>query len=137
MMFLLKLTFWIMLICLILPGSREDNRKLMASAEKTFDDVGSFCSRNPDVCANARSAVTSLLSRVKNGAELVEGWVRTSPADSLADYGSRTDDTGYETHKRQDRPYGNETNTPRVAPQWNNSLSPTDRQPAWRGPNGL
>ena len=60
MLFLLRLAFWIMLVCLLLPGSREDNRRLMSSAEKTFEDVRGFCGRNPQVCDDARTTMTSL-----------------------------------------------------------------------------
>ena len=50
MFFLLRMAFWLMLICLLLPGSSEDNRRLITSAEKTVNDVRGFCQRNPQVC---------------------------------------------------------------------------------------
>ncbi len=75
MMFLLRLTFWIMVVCLLLPGSREDNKRLISSAEKTVDDVRGFCGRNPQVCDDARATMTSIVSRLRSGTELLQIWL--------------------------------------------------------------
>jgi len=131
MMFLLRLAFWITFICLLLPGSKEDSARLMSSAEKTVDDVKGFCGRNPEVCANARLAVTSVLSKVKTATEIVGSWIGTpgnkdqdrvsTPAPAPS--GSNLHDGGYAA--------------PAPATQWRNSLNPADRQVPWRGPQGL
>jgi hypothetical protein len=64
MLFLLRLAFWIMVICLLLPGSREDNRRLIVSAERTVSDMRGFCYRNPDVCEDVRLSITAMLVRL-------------------------------------------------------------------------
>jgi hypothetical protein len=75
MFFLLRLAFWVMLICLLLPGSHEDNRRLITSAEQTVNDARAFCQRNPQVCDDIRMSMTALLSRFRSGAELLQTWL--------------------------------------------------------------
>jgi hypothetical protein len=141
MMFLLRLTFWIMLICLLLPGSREDNRRLLSSAEKTVDDVRGFCGRNPDVCNDARATMTSLLARLKSGTELLQVW--------LSDTDKKIQDRAIETPASKSSPhsgpepryqnsdYPAQQTVPKVAPQYRDSLNPADKEVPWRGPSRL
>ena len=75
MLFLLRLAFWILVICLLLPGPPQDNHRLLASAQKTVTDVRGFCGRNPDVCENARITMTAMLAKLKNGADLLQAWL--------------------------------------------------------------
>ncbi|MBI4724643.1 MAG: DUF5330 domain-containing protein [Rhodomicrobium sp.] len=130
MLFLLRLVFWIMLVCLLLPSSREDNRRLISSAERTVNDVRGFCQRNPDVCEDARFAMTTILSKLKNGAELVQTWLSKDKnkngqgdgADALPHPQARPKDAGQ---------------PPRLIPKWQDSLSPADKKMPWRGPAPL
>jgi hypothetical protein len=130
MLFLLRLAFWILLICLLLPGTREDNRRLMSSAERTVSDVRGFCQRNPEVCEDARVSLTLMLSRLKNGAELVQTW--------LAEEAGRTQSLSPSAAPAQiqqsPRPQQQPT---RVVPKWQDSLMPADKQVPWRGPSQL
>ena len=82
MFFLLRLAFWVMLICLLLPGSHEDNRRLITSAEQTVNDVRGFCQRNPQVCDDMRMSMTALLSRFRSGAELLQTWLAQQSGES-------------------------------------------------------
>ena len=132
MLFLLRLAFWVLLICLLLPGSREDNRRLMNSAERTVNDVRGFCQRNPDVCEDARITMTSMLTKLKNGAELIQTWL---PAETKGgEAGGRL------PHRRssanQPAPKGRRQ-PPRLMPRWQDSLNPADKEMPWRGPAQL
>ena len=69
--FLLRLGFWMTLICLFLPSSRDDNRRLIRSAEQTVNDMRGSCQRNPQVCDDVRLSMTSIFARFKSGAELI------------------------------------------------------------------
>ena len=81
MFFLLRLTFWIMLVCLLLPSSHEDNRRLISSAEQTVNDVRGFCQRNPQVCDDMRMSMTTLLTKFRSGAELLQTWLAQQSAE--------------------------------------------------------
>jgi hypothetical protein len=127
MLFLLRIAFWILFICLLLPGSREDNRRLMNSAERTVSDVRSFCQRNPEVCDDARVSLTLMLSRLKSGAEFVQAWLSEDQGEGRA----------AEPAKSQVPAAAQPAAPPRLVPKWQDSLNPADKQLPWRGPSRL
>jgi hypothetical protein len=136
MLFLLRLAFWIMLICLLLPGSREDNRRLANSAERTVSDVRGFCQRNPEVCDDMRATMTSILGKFRSGAELLQSWLAAIDDNEI--------EKGAQVGVPQVQPIAptsatpnirsNEPLSPRPIAKWQDSLSPTDREVPWRGP---
>jgi hypothetical protein len=127
MMFLLRLAFWITLICLLLPGSREENSRLISSAERTVSDVRGFCQRNPEVCDDARVTLTSLMTKLKNGAEFMQTWLAQDKAPGAVDKGagSAPPEAVQPVHP------------PKLVPRWQDSLNPSDKRPPWRGPAQL
>ncbi len=131
MLFLLRLAFWILVICLLLPGAPQDSRRIMTSAQKTVTDVRGFCVRNPDVCEDARSAMTVMLAKLKNGADLLQGWL--SPSGSK---GSRPSGLYPNMPAPEDPPLaprgGNQPM--QIVPRWGDSLNQSDKAPPWRGP---
>ncbi len=130
MFFLLRLAFWVMLICLLLPGSHEDNRRLITSAEQTVNDVRGFCQRNPQVCDDMRMSMTALLSRFRSGAELLQTWLAQQSGESeghgiIAERGTTTR-----------KPARSEA-SPQPITKWQDSLSSSDKQLPWRGPTAF
>ena len=124
MFFLLRLAFWVGLICLLLPGSHEDNRRLISSAEQTVSDVRGFCQRNPQVCDDVRMSMTTLLTRFRSGAELLQTWLA-----------QQTDDSGSTTDRgTAPRRAGRSDLSPQPVTKWQDSLSSSDKQLPWRGP---
>jgi hypothetical protein len=118
-------------ICLLLPSSRDDNRRLMSSAERTVNDMRGFCQRNPDVCEDMRITMTSVLTKLKNGAEVIEAWLArddTSPQPGGA---------GVLPPPADRKMPSNGGMPPRLVPDWQESLNPADRQMPWRGPAPL
>jgi hypothetical protein len=124
MFFLLRLAFWVMLICLLLPGSREENLRLITSAEQTLKDMRGFCQRNPQVCDDVRVSMTTLLTRVRGGAELLQSWLAQQSGESEGRAGLTATGPG-----RSDA-------SPRPVTKWQDSLNVSDKQVPWRGPNG-
>jgi hypothetical protein len=127
MFFLLRLAFWMMLICLLLPGSHEDNRRLITSAEQTVNDVRGFCQRNPQVCEDMRMSMTALLSRFRSGAELLQTWLAQQSGESegrgiIAERGTTASKPG------RSEP------SPQPVTKWQDSLSSSDKKLPWRGP---
>jgi hypothetical protein len=132
MMFLLRLAFWILVICLLLPSSPGDNRRLMSSAERTVSDVRGFCQRNPEVCEDMRITMTSMLAKLKNGAELIQAW--------LAQDDKRGEGSGRASPAAPaegQAPSKGVRQPPRLMPDWQDSLNPADKQMPWRGPAHL
>ncbi len=120
MLFFLRMAFWITVICLLLPGSRENNHRLISSAEQTVNDVKGFCKRNPEVCEDARVTMTALLSRLRSGAETVQVWLREGEQPGPTPIGSRVE--------RHDQP------APQPVTKWQDSLNSSDKLLPWRGP---
>jgi Family of unknown function (DUF5330) len=123
-LFILRLAFWILLICLLLPGSHDDNRRLINSAERTVSDVRGFCQRNPGVCEDARLSLTIMLSRLRSGADYIQTWLARNAARE------RPSAAPYPAGPSSGQP-------PRLVPKWQDSLNPADKQVPWRGPSSL
>jgi Family of unknown function (DUF5330) len=132
MFFLLRMAFWILLICLLLPGSREDNRRLMSSAERTVSDVRGFCQRNPEVCEDARLTLTAMLSKLKNGAEIVQTWLARGEVN-----GGEAGAASSQPPPFAEPPGSWRGQQLHMIPKWQDSLKPDDRQVPWRGPAHL
>jgi hypothetical protein len=130
MLFLMRLAFWLLVIVLLLPSSEEDNKRLIASAERTVDDLRGFCGRNPDVCESARTATSALLQKVQNGVEMLETWMNQA-GEAEAD--KNADRLAPPTQTIQ--PPGLNPAAPlTVRPRWQDTLSEADREMEWRGP---
>jgi len=130
MMFLLRLAFWILVICLLLPSSPSDNRRHMASAERTVSDMRGFCQRNPDVCEDVRITMTSMLVKLRNGAEFIQAWLaerEKSREGSGAFPPAAAPAEGQAPSRGVRQP-------PRLMPNWQDSLNPADKRMPWRGP---
>jgi hypothetical protein len=126
MFFLIKMAFWIGLVCLLVQTS-DDNHRLISSAEQTVNDVRGFCQRNPQVCEDARATMTSLLSNLRGGAEKVQTWLVEQNKGSM-DASTDLPEKPARRSARLDQP------PPRVVTKYQDNLSSSDKQPAWRGP---
>ena len=136
MFFLLRMAFWLTVICLFLPGSRDENIRLLSSAQQTVNDMRGFCQRNPKVCEDMRQSMTTLLTRFRSGAELLQGWL-AQQSDA-----SGENETPAEKDTIQDGRGWHSEATPLLMPQpvtkWqNSSLNLSDRQVPWRGPGSF
>ncbi len=131
MFFLMRLAFWLFLIILLLPSTHEDNQRLISSAEKTVDDLGGFCHRNPDVCDTVRSGAASLLQKVQNGVAMVEIWLGSS---ETPDAGEKETDR---LSSSVDTAPGGDPSSPLTVlePRWQNNLTEADRSIPWQGPD--
>ncbi len=134
MMFLLRLVFWITLICLLLPTSREDNRRIISSAEQTVSDVKGFCQRNPRVCDDARVTMTAVLAKLRSGTEMLQSWL------SQKDKRSEVPASQSASASRDDAPRPQGAGEPqplKPVTKWQDSLNPADKQVPWHGPQRL
>ena len=130
MLFLLRLAFWILVICLLIPGAPQDNRRILTSAQRTVADVRGFCARNPDVCNDARSNMTIMLAKLKKGVDLLQTWLSRDTPKPRG--GAMFPSTPAPANPppapgKYDRPI-------QIAPGWSDSLNKSDRVPPWHGP---
>ncbi len=124
MFFLLRLAFWITLICLLLPSSGENNRRLITSAELTVNDMRGFCQRNPQVCEDVRASMIDLFARIRGGAEVLQTWLAQHESKGAGNESA----LGSGPAKSE---------APQLVTKWQDSLSTSDRQFPWRGPAGF
>jgi uncharacterized protein DUF5330 len=131
MRFLLRMTFWLGLILVLLPGAGSQSTPeipisatdAMSAAKATVTDMGRFCDRQPEACVVGSQAAAVIGQRAQAGArklyELLNERHAPNESDSVA--------TASSTAGGKAVPLP----TPRPA---QHTLTPTDVAPAWRGP---
>lgn len=141
MMFLLRLAFWVTLICLLLPASNEDSRRLISSAGQAVADMRGFCQRNPQTCEDMRVTMTALLTRFRSGAETLQAWLAQQGsegedrADAAPGLESRSAVAAGHPDSSPVRRLGKSNQLPlQPITKWQDSLNSADKQMPWRGP---
>jgi len=132
MMFLLRMTFWLGVVLVLLPsggaketpsasgqGSAISANEAVSAASATVSDMRRFCARQPEACAIGAQAAAALGQRAQAGAKMVFEFLNDR-------YGSRTN--APDTPSSPTKSAG----LPSKASQ--HTLTPTDVAPAWRGP---
>jgi hypothetical protein len=119
-MFLIRTAFWLTLVILLLPTSEAEQRAVYGTAEAAVEDVRTFCTRNPDVCAKSRDAFEVFTQKAKFGAQMLMDFVADASADNVQDTGDAVERQRFPALFRND-------------PQ--NTLTADDREPSWFGPS--
>ena len=122
MRFLLKAAFWLTIVVLFLPAGEEAAPQIgaseaMSAATAAVSDARQFCTRQPDVCVVGSQAATVLGQKAQNGAKMLYEFL----SDRLA-----PNETGSVTAESTDWSAG--------TPPSQNTLTPADMAPVWRGP---
>lgn len=135
MRFLLRLTFWLGIIAILLPGSGSqpisnvqiNAADAISAARATASDMRQFCDRQPEACTVGSQAAEVLGDRAKAGARRIYEFFneRLTPGDNspIATASAAA------FHKGIPLP-------PARPPQSASpsTLKPADLAPAWRGP---
>lgn len=128
MMFLLRTAFWLCVVIMILPtGKSQDNSngpefgaaEAMSVAGAAVDDMWGFCSRKPEACAVGSQALTAFGHKAQASAKFIYEFL----SDKL---GPSETGSVAESEKPAAQPAS-------VQPS-QNTLTPSDMGPAWRGP---
>jgi len=94
MFFLLRMTFWISLVLVLLPsGGKQDAAtpsagtgamEAVSAASATVADMRQFCTRQPDACAAGSQAAIAFGQRAQAGARMVYDFIseRTTPRET-------------------------------------------------------
>ena len=123
MRFLLRAAFWLSVVVLLLPASPSapgpsgpSAAEAMLAATAAVGDMRQFCSRQPDACAVGSQALNQFGHKAQTGAKLL--------------YEFLSDKLGADAH-----PEATATRAAaHVSKTSQNSLTPADLVPAWRGP---
>lgn len=129
MFLLLRMAFWLGLVLILLPsgspphGSATNSvgaADALSAASATVADLRGFCSRQPEACTVGSELATAIGYRAQAGAKMLYDAL----TEALAPHETGSLGGG--------RPIGAVKSRPEQASQ--NTLTPADLTPAWRGP---
>ena len=137
MFFLLRMAFWLTVVCVLLPGSGEKaalpdaqinavQAATLASAAVT--DVRGFCDRNPNACVVGGKVATAIGHRAEAGARTIFEFVSTKLTDGTA---TPSDEPARTTNVSATGSLGAATVNKDLA---KGTLTPADLKPAWHAP---
>jgi len=116
-MFLIRVTFWLALIVLLLPTDKGTQERLYTAASETAHRVATFCDRNAQACARGSEYWAVFKQKLDFGAKLAYEIAserlmgKSTPAAAPVTTSS----------------------TPAKVERAKGTLSPADMQPEWRG----
>jgi hypothetical protein len=129
MFFLLRVTFWLGLVLVLLPsgGAQTTAPKVkvsagdaMSAATAAVSDVRQFCERQPQACAVGSQAAVAIGYRAQAGAKMLYEFLNEQLGPAA---------TGSVMPTKTVHPFP--LPTPRPS---QHTLTPDDLAPAWRGP---
>lgn len=126
MFFLLRLAFWLSIVLILLPSASSQPgapanqvaaSDAVSAASATVADLRQFCARQPDACTIGGKVAMTIGYKAQAGAKMLYDFLteKLSPREtgSVSGVGGKT---GHATRASQ------------------NTLTPSDLAPAWRGP---
>jgi hypothetical protein len=130
MFFLIRMAFWLSVVLVLLPsgGSKQTASTpgaeigalgAVSAASATVSDMRQFCTRQPDACAIGSQAAVAFGQRAQAGAKMVYELINEHAAPR---------ETGSIATK------GTKPAVALAAKPSQNTLTPADLAPAWRGP---
>jgi hypothetical protein len=127
MFFLLRMAFWLGVVCVLLPSGPKtetpeaniDATQAMTVAGAAVSDVRSFCDRQPDACIAGGKVAVAIGHKAEAGARTIYDFITTKLAEK----------SGPAADKQAAKMV---TVTERITTQ--GTLTPTDLAPAWHAP---
>ena len=118
MFFLLRLAFWLCVVCVLLPSGTKstspdaqiDAREAVTLASAAVSDARGFCERRPDACVTGGKVATALGHKAEAGARTIYEFIS----------------------KLREKSASGEK--PGVRPGSEGTLTPADRAPGWHAP---
>ena len=135
MFFLLRMAFWLGVVCLLLPAgggkapdANIDAKQAITVASAAVSDARGFCERQPDACVAGGKVAAALGERAEAGARTLYQFI----SDKLADKSADTDKTAAIDGAAQGKSAAKLV-TVADRPQ-HGTLTQTDMHPAWHAP---
>jgi hypothetical protein len=135
MFFLLRMAFWLGVVCVLLPGGSKssspdaqiDATQAMTLAGAAVSDARGFCERQPDACKVGGKVAVALGHKAEAGARTLYEFVSTKITEKSAPEQKTAGKTAIKTATPP---------TAKLVPVSNvdhGTLTPTDLTPAWHG----
>jgi Family of unknown function (DUF5330) len=129
MFFLLRMAFWLGVVCVLLPSGTKtdasiDATQAMTLAGAAVSDVRGFCNRQPDACVTGGKVAVAIGHKAEAGARTIYDFVTAKLAErsASADKAAANDKHAAKVVTATER-------TPAQG-----TLTPTDLAPAWHAP---
>jgi hypothetical protein len=130
MFFLLRMTFWLGLVLVLLPsgasqrpqGSQVAASAAISAASATVGDLRQFCARQPDACTVGSHVASQLGSRAQAGARMLYEFV----TETLKRKDAGSDNAGRDGKATADRAIADKDSQ--------NTLTPADLAAPWWAP---
>ncbi|WP_125461691.1 MULTISPECIES: DUF5330 domain-containing protein [Rhodomicrobium] len=132
-MFFVKAAFWMTVVLLLLPSNGQERYELYATVQRTAADIGSFCTRNPEVCEKTSSIASGFVQKLKNTAQTIEDMLRETGIASRRHEQSSLDPARYPRHKG----WGGDAGVSSTSSLNGDTLTSEDLRPRWRGPGRI
>jgi hypothetical protein len=126
MFFLLRMAFWLGVVCVLLPGGTKstsgdaniDATQAMSLASAAVSDARGFCARQPDACVVGGKVATAIGHKAEDGARTIYGFIMAK----LAEKSAPAENTVAATGQTSGQATGKGT------------LTASDVQPVWHAP---
>ena len=140
MFFLLRMTFWLCVVCVLLPGGTQSNApeaqidaaEAVTLASAAMSDVQGFCARQPEACVVGGKVATVLGHKAEAGARTLYEFILARIGDATSD-----ETTPVKLAEVPMTTGSTPANAPRPVPvsaREMGTLKPADMKPMWRGP---
>jgi hypothetical protein len=133
MFFLLRMAFWLGVVCLLLPGSgpkpsdaKIDPTQAMSVASAAVSDARGFCGRQPEACVVGGKVAVALGEKAEAGARTIVQFImarvdKSAEADKTATAAARHENSAARLVNVSEQ-------------MQHGTLTKSDMQPAWRAP---
>ena len=90
MMFLIRTSFWLLVLILLLPTDENQQKRIYGTAQAAVNDLVGFCDRNPQTCVRSQEAFEMLVQKAKYGAQMVMNLVDEQTTAAVHNTGSES-----------------------------------------------
>jgi hypothetical protein len=126
MFFLLRMAFWLGVVCVLLPGGTKstsgganiDATQAMTLASAAVSDARGFCARQPDACVVGGKVATAIGQKAEDGARTIYGFIVAKLAEKSAPAENTVAATGLTSGQAAGK----------------GTLTASDAQPVWHAP---
>jgi Family of unknown function (DUF5330) len=134
MFFLLRMAFWLGVVLILLPSGSAQHAtqssdvrtsEAISAASATVQDMRGFCARQPDACTVGSQVAVAIGYRAQAGAKMLYDFLTEALAPK---------ETGALPHGTPPRGSTAKVEPVKSSPPSQNTLTPADLAPAWRGP---
>jgi hypothetical protein len=138
MFFLLRMAFWLGLVCVLLPGngnapaspdSQIDAVQAVTLASAAVSDVRGFCDRQPEACEVGGKVAVAIGHKAEAGARTIYEFVTATIADRQPAQKAVIEKPAVERPRTQ-----RVQHTASVPAAQRGTLTAADLAPAWHGP---